>query len=250
MISLTTTQGRLRIALLLGEHQKKALQRQDPSSATVINKSGVWYIHMVIDFEPTMCSGDGVMGIDLGINTLAATSTGLLIEGKTRRQFKEKRAKIRASLQSKKKPSTKKVLKKISEYEVRRIKHENHILSKQLVEEAKRHNCRTIRMEQLKGIQSRTKTWNKHRNQMTAGWSFHQLQSFVTYKAVACGICVELIDPAYTSQTCHRCLKLGSRYGERFTCATCGDQHADANASRVIALGGAVCKPARISSAS
>ena len=248
-VSLTTTKGRIRIPMLLGEHQRKALNGQNPTSATVINKSGVWYIHIVVEFEPASCNGSGVMGIDLGLNNIAATSTGLQIEGKTRQNFKKKRQNVRASLQSKGKQSTKKVLKKLSGYENRRIKQENHVLSKQLVEEAKRHNCGTIRMEQLKGIRTKTKTWNKHLNRMVAGWSFYQLQQFVTYKAAAYGISVEFVNPAYTSQTCHHCLKLGSRNGEHFNCLTCGEQHADVNAAHVIALGGAACKPARISTA-
>ncbi len=248
MISLTTTRGRIRIPLLLGDHQKKALKGKNPTAAIVIYKSDAWYIHMVVEFEPSPCKGNGVMGVDLGIKNIAATSTGLLIEGNPRRQFKEKRACVRASLQSKGKRKATKVLKKLSDYEYRRIRHENHVLSKQLVEEAKRHDCGTIRMEQLKDIRSKTKTWNKHLNRMVAGWSFYQLQQFVTYKAAAFGIAVELIDPAYTSQTCHHCLRLGSRDGEHFTCLTCGEQHADVNASHVIALGGVACKPTRISS--
>ena len=61
---------------------------------------------------------------------------------------------------------------------------------------------------------------------MTAGWNFYQLQQFVEYKAAKAGITIEYVNPAYTSQTCHQCLKLGSRKGERFSCATCGEQHA------------------------
>ena len=247
-VSLTTTKGRVRIPMILGERQRSFLKGQNPTSATVINKSGVWYIHIVVEFAKGPLSGDGVMGIDLGVNNIATTSTGMRIEGKTRQDFKQKRAKVRASLQSKGKQSTKKVLKKLSGYENRRIKHENHLLSKQLVEEAKRHNCGTIRMEQLKDIRSRTKTWNKHLNRMVAGWSFYQLQQFVQYKAAAFGIAVDYVNPAYTSQTCHQCLNVGSRKGERFNCLTCGEQHADVNASHVIALGGAACKPARIRS--
>ena len=250
MVSLTTSKGRCRFALLLGEHQRKALQGKNPTSAIVIRKGKMWYIHMVVEVASTPCQGDGVMGVDLGIQNIVVTSIGLLIEGKTRQEFKQKRAKIRASLQSKAKGSVKKVLKKLSGYESRKIRHENHVLSKLLVDEAKRHNCGTIRMEQLKEIRSKTKTWNKHRNRMIAGWSFYQLQTFVKYKSAAVGITVELVNPAYTSQTCHHCLKLGFRVGERFTCLTCGEQHADLNASHVIALGGAVCKPARISSLS
>jgi IS605 OrfB family transposase len=246
-VSLTTTRGRISIPMLLGEHQRKALKGQNPTSATVINKAGVWYIHIVVEFKGESIGGDGIMGIDLGVSNIVTTSTGMKIDGKPRQAFKKKRANVRASLQSKGKKSVKKVLKKLSGYETRRIKYENHVLSKQLVEEAKRHNCGMIRMEQLKDIRSKTKTWNKHLNRMVAGWSFYQLQQFVTYKAAILGIVVELINPAYTSQTCHHCLKLGSRNGEHFNCLTCGEQDADVNASHVIALGGAACKPARIS---
>lgn len=247
-ISLTTTKGRIRTPMILGEHQRKALRGQKPTSATVIKKGKDWYIHIVVEFEKIPIEGDAVMGVDLGINNIATTSTGFRIEGKSRQEFKQKRAKVRASLQSKGKQSTKKVLKKISGKEKRRIRHENHVLSKQLVEEAKRHNCGIIRMEQLKDIRAKTRTWNKHLNRMVAGWSFYQLQQFVEYKASSLGISIEYVNPAYTSQTCHQCLNLGSRKGERFNCLTCGEQHSDVNASHVIALGGAACKPARIRS--
>lgn len=249
-VSLKTKRGRVRIPLVLGKHQEKALVNQKPTSATVLKKGKAWYIHFVIEIEPSSTQSDIVIGIDLGIKNIATTSTGLRIEGTTRQEFKEKRAKVRASLQSKQTRGAKKVLKKLSGKESRRIRHENHALSKQLVEEAKRHNCGIIRMEQLKEIRSKTKTWNKHLNRLVAGWSFYQLQQFVSYKAFAFGIKVEKVNPAYTSQTCHQCLKLGSRNGEQFNCLTCGEQHADVNASHVIALGGAVCKPARISSPS
>lgn len=249
-VSLMTTKGRVRFSMILGEHQRKALSGQQPTSATVISKAGVWYIHIVVEIETTLFDGEGVVGIDLGITNIATTSTGVKIKGKLRQQYKSKRASVRASLQSKGTQGARKVLKKISGKEKRRIKYENHVLSKELVEEAKRHNCGTIRMEQLKDIRSKTKKWNKHLNRMVAGWSFYQLQQFVVYKAVSAGISVEFVNPAYTSQTCHRCLNLGSRKGEYFSCSACGEIHADINAACVISLGGVACKPARISSIS
>ena len=249
-VSLTTSKGRIRIAMILGEHQRKAFAGQNPTSATVINKAGIWYIHIVVEVSSLSCPGDGIMGVDLGVNNIAFTSTGFKVEGKPRQQFKNKRASVRASLQSKGTRGARKALKKISGYENRRIKHENHVLSKHIVEEAKRHNCGVIRMEQPKDIRSRTKTWNKHLNRMVAGWSFYQLQQFVTYKAAIAGIAVEYVNPAYTSQTCHQCLSLGSRKGDLFKCTACGESHADFNAACVISLGGAACKPARISSVS
>lgn len=247
-ISLTTTQGRLRIPMVLGEYQRRALAGKNPTSAIVINKTGIWYIHLVIEVEVAPCHGEDIIGIDLGLTNIAATSTKKRIEGKSRQAFKTKRASIRASLQSKGTAGTKKVLKKIATYEKRRIRYENHVLSKHLVEEAKRHSCGIIRMEQLKDIRAKTKTWNKHLNRKVAGWSFYQLQKFIEYKAIEAGISVEYVNPAYTSQTCHQCLKLGSREGENFNCLTCGEYHADLNATCMISLGGVACKPARISS--
>lgn len=238
-VSLTTIKGRIRIPMILGEHQRKQLIGKSPTCATVINKSGIWYIHIVVDFVAEPFDGDGIMGIDLGINNIATTSTGTRIEGKTRQQYKQKRHAIRASLQSKNTQGSKNLLKRLANKESRRIQHENHVISKSIVEEAIRHNCGLIRMERLKHIRSKTKTWNKHRNRMIAGWSFYQLQQFVQYKAEGLSISVEFIDPSYTSLTCHRCFELGSRNGERFNCTTCGISHADVNASHVIALGGA-----------
>jgi len=238
-VSLTTSKGRIRIPMQLGEHQREALKGKDPKAATVVQKGKDWYIHIVISYDSIPFDGDGIMGVDLGINNIASTSTGLKFEGKSRQSFKNKRQSVRSSLQSKFTKGCKKVLKKISGYEKRRTRHENHVISKKLVEEAKRHNCGTIRMEQLKNIRTRTKTWSKHLNRMVAGWSFYELQQFVVYKASALSINVEFVNPAYTSQTCHQCLKLGSRKGERFKCTTCGSMHADVNASHVIALGGA-----------
>ena len=247
MISLTTMAGRIRIPLQLGAFQRQALVGQTPTSATVIKKRGIWYIHMVVEYPTPVNENQKPMGVDLGINNIAATSTEMIIEGESRQTYKEKRARVRASLQSKNTKGAKKVLKRISGKEKRRITHENHILSKQLVKEAKRHDCGVIRMEQLKEIRSKTKRWDKHSNREMAGWSFYQLQQFVTYKAAFEGISIELVNPCYTSQTCHICFKIGVRNKSRFTCLTCGDQHADVNASYVIALGGVVRKPARIS---
>lgn len=247
-ITLKTVDGRYKIPLQLGEFQRQALAGQTPSSATVICRNGVWYIHIVIETDPIACEGKTPMGIDLGITNIATSSTGMKIQGKKRQEFKAKCAKTRSSLQAKQTKGAKKVLKRMAVKERRRIQHENHELSKQLVEEAKRHNCGVIRMEQLKAIRERTKTWNKHLNRMVAGWSFFQLQNFVTYKAALIGILVEFVDPRYTSQTCHQCLQLGSRNRERFSCTACGEWHADHNAACVISLGGAACKPARISS--
>ena len=179
------------------------------------------------------------MGVDCGITNVAYTSTGLSFCGAAISEFKKKRQRVRASLQSKGTRGCRTVLRRLSGYEKRFTRHQNHVFSKRIVEESKRHDCGVIRQEQLKDIRTKTRTWNKHRNRMVANWSYYQLQQYVSYKAAEAGITVELINPAYTSQTCHKCYKLGSRKGDLFTCLTCGEMHADYNAACMISSGGA-----------
>ena len=67
-VSLTTVKGRIRVPMVLGEHQRKSLKGQNPTSATVIKKGKDWYIPIAVEFSAVPIDGNGVMGIDLGIN--------------------------------------------------------------------------------------------------------------------------------------------------------------------------------------
>ena len=90
-------------------------------------------------------------------------------------------------------------------------------------------------MEDLTGIRSgrkQSKSFRPHLN----SWAYYQLQQFVEYKAQLAGVPVLYIEPAYTSQTCHACGRLGRRNGKRFECPRCGHAaHADVNAGWNIA---------------
>jgi putative transposase len=74
---------------------------------------------------------------------------------------------------------------------------------------------------------------------------------FVVYKAAIAGVSVVLVPPAYTSQTCHRCLHIhpdptqSYRSGKQFKCGHCGwEGDADWNGANMIAkLGAAVNQP-------
>ncbi|MEH2388750.1 MAG: transposase [Nostoc sp.] len=49
-------------------------------------------------------------------------------------------------------------------------------------------------------------------------WSFYQLRSFLEYKGIQFGVEVIAVPPAWTSQTCHKCLHIGMRSDKRFKC--------------------------------
>ena len=107
----------------------------------------------------------------------------------------------------------------------------NHMISKNVVEFAKKNQCEYINMEKL--------TKDGFNNAILRNWSCYQLQQYIEYKAEREGIKVRYIDPAYTSQTCARCGhvdKENRQTQEKFICTKCGfELNADHNASINIA---------------
>lgn len=66
-------------------------------------------------------------------------------------------------------------------------------------------------------------------NQKIANWTHGQLRRYLEYKAVAKGIAVELVNEAYTSQTCPHCGERHKPKGRVYRCPACGFQsHRDA----------------------
>ena len=107
----------------------------------------------------------------------------------------------------------------------------NHIISKNVLEFAKKHNCEYINMEKL--------TKDGFNNTILRNWSYYQLQQYIKYKAEREEIKVRYVDPAYTSQTCARCGhidKENRQTQEKFICTKCGfELNADHNAAINIA---------------
>ena len=107
----------------------------------------------------------------------------------------------------------------------------NHMISKNVVEFAKKNQCEYINMEKL--------TKDGFNNTILRNWSYYQLQQYIEYKAEREGIKVRYIDPAYTSQTCARCGRIDKenrQTQEKFICTECGfELNADHNAAINIA---------------
>lgn len=238
IVSFSSHEGRKTATLDIGKYQREALAGQKPTSATLVRVKNGFYINIAIETEVPDAVGEGVLGMDLGIRKIAVVSTGKKFFGKALREYRELRWKIRASLQSHGTRGAKRLLRRLSGKEAKHVAWINHRISKAIVAEAVKAGASLIRMEDLKGIRERLRIPNKHRNRMMSLWSFFQLQEFVVYKAALKGIRVERINPAYTSQTCHKCKKPGLRDQETF-CCSCGlTMDADFNAALVIAAGG------------
>jgi IS605 OrfB family transposase len=229
---LYTLQGRIRVEMQMGLFQQTYFSQGTNKEAELLFKKGRWYFNLVLDLpDPATNQQAGIMGVDLGENVLAATSSGKLYGGgkvrHDRHQFLSKRRK----LQSNGSQSAKQLLKKISGKEARRIKHTNHIVSKHIIEEALQTQVGTIVMEDLTNIRKRIRTGKKMRSRLHK-WAFHQLQTLIQYKAETHGLKVLYVNPAYSSQTCSLCGQLGERSRHLFKCSCGTQQHSDLNASR------------------
>ncbi|WP_414407772.1 RNA-guided endonuclease TnpB family protein [Synechococcus sp. R55.7] len=125
-------------------------------------------------------------------------------------------------------------------------------MSKAIVSRAKATNS-AIALEDLTGIRERINQQprSKAERRRANSWAFYQLRQFLEYKALRAGVALILVPPAYTSQTCHRCLHIhpdpaqSYRSGKSFKCGHCGwEGDADWNGANMIAkLGAAVNQP-------
>jgi IS605 OrfB family transposase len=59
-------------------------------------------------------------------------------------------------------------------------------------------------------------------NQKISNWTHGRMRQYLTYKAEAAGMRVELVDEAYTSQTCPHCGRRHKPRGRVYTCPACG----------------------------
>lgn len=179
---------------------------------------------------------EGWVGIDRNTTghcaVAACTKTGkVMFLGKQAQHIHEKYKAIRKKFQKLKKL---KKLKTIKHRESNIVKDINHKISKKVVDYARKNKC-GIKLEKLEGIRQRTKQVKSFKYSLNS-WSYYQLQTFVEYKAQLAGVKVAYIEPAYTSQMCHKCGLIGNRNGKQFKCPHCEyTSHADGNAAWNIA---------------
>jgi IS605 OrfB family transposase len=251
-LSLFTLGGRAKIPFVCGKHQRNLLVSGTPKEAKLVVRKGVWYFNLVLDLpDATPVSGGGALGIDVGENNIAASSTGKVWGGGKLRHDRDIYLAHRRRLQSNGSRAAKRKLRAISGREQRHVKHVNHEVSKSIVAEAIRSGASEIRMEDLTNIRANIKAGKRVRARLH-GWAFRQLQDFVAYKAEASGLSVVFVNPAYTSQTCSVCGELGKRVKHSFSCSCGTRRHSDVNAALNmagfakpigIARGGKVTRP-------
>ena len=177
----------------------------------------------------------GFIGVDRNTNSHCAVTANtntnkVKLLGKKAQHIHTQYSRMRKHLQILKKYNK---LKTIKRRESNIVKDLNHKISRKIVNEAKYTNC-AIKLENLKGIRKNKKQKLSFKYTVNS-WSYHQLQVFIEYKAKILGVPVFYIHPAYTSQNCNKCGKLGKRNSKKFKCPCGYTSHADTNAAWNIA---------------
>jgi putative transposase len=260
-VSITTVDGRERFELAIGNYQRRKLAGTKPKAATLVQRrGGGFYLQICLETEtPVTKPQERVIGVDLGRTDIAHTSEGENWHGQQLSKIREHYSKLRAVLQQKASKGSRssrrrcrELLQRLSGKERRFQAWVNHRISKAIVARAKATNS-AIALEDLTGIRERVNQQPRSQTERRRAnsWAFYQLRTFIGYKALQAGVRVVLVNPRYSSQTCHRCLRIhpdpeqSYRSGKQFKCGHCGwEGDADLNGANVIALlGAAVNQP-------
>ena len=214
---------RLSVRTKMTERQKSIFESSKLGTMRIVWKGSKIVAQIVYETAETACSCEGnSMGVDLGIKCPAVsyTSDGSIKfygNGRQNKYMRRHYACLRRKLQKSKHMSA---VKRINNKEQRIMKDIDHKISRDIIETAKAHDVKVIKMERLANIRSTTRTSRKN-NHSLHNWSFYRLAQFIEYKAKLAGITVEYVNPAYTSQTCPVCGKTHHAKDRNYACK-CG----------------------------
>lgn len=269
-VSLATDNGRVRCEYDLPENPEgtphgEYLLNDDYSFATSTvhydGEADEFYLNAVMKRgldagSPEKAEDANVLSVDCNVDDhIAVTSTGRFLGNADylnhkRREFEKRRA----SLQQTGTRSAHLTYQHIGDRFGRWSRDYLHRVSKAIVQEAHRHDCTHIAVENLEQIRERISDGKKFQQ-----WAFNELQEQVAFKAAEYGIVVETVNPQYTSRQCSKCgctLK-ENRDDQHFECLDCSytanaDYNAAKNVARKLALklqrgqtspaGGAFCQ--------
>jgi len=246
-VSLATVDGRIEADYVLPDKDSDTPHSEylfsdeyETTGAELHRKHGEWQLHIHCKKEvesdtpeqATTTYGT-VLGVDLGVNNLAVTSTGTFWTGDEFDHWRREYENRRGDLQERGTRWTHENIQSMGRKEEGRFKMTLHRIANELVAEARDHDCSVIAFEDLTDIRERTGSSWEHK------WAFNRLYEYAEYKAAEYGIDVAQVDPENTSRRCSTCgfTHPDNRESKSFKCQKCGYQnHADYNAAKNIGL--------------
>jgi putative transposase len=243
---LTTVRGRRRFVMAHGGKQRAQLAAGSIGEADLLFRDGNYYLALSVKTAaPPVRDPQGFLGVDLGIQNIAADSDGTLHAGGKLRRYRKRCRRTRRRLQALRTRGARRLLVKRRRKERRHATHVNHCISKKIVAAAE-GTGRGVAVEDLTGIRDRT-TVRKAQRDKHSGWAFHQLRSFLEYKCADKGVPFVAVDARNTSRTCPACGCVDKRNRPsqaEFRCIHCAlSGHADVFAAQEVARRATVSWP-------
>jgi IS605 OrfB family transposase len=248
MLSIWTTAGRKHLPYTIPVALQQTFDEAvEIDSLTVIERQGRLLGRVVVTLSVLEPSGSNPVGIDRNeTNALVAVDADdrqRFISGKahtiSNKRSRQTRQRLQAKLASRKAQTQ-------DTHSVRRLlqrhgrKHRNRnrtfcqAVAKELCAWAPPNAVLVLEDLSIPPPQRGTIRGTGLRRRLS-GWFHGQMLQAIRSRAERIGMAVGLVNPAYTSQTCHHCGLLGVRKRHRFTCPSCGHHaHADVNAARNI----------------
>jgi len=244
-VSLTThgDHSRVRADLMLPDdedgyqHQYLDSDEWEPIESTLHYRDGEWYLHLGFrkpNGTETTTENGTVLGVDLGVNEIAVTSTARFFSAGELNHKRREFERVRGALQECGTRNAHRTLEAVSGREDEYVKHVLHSVANGIIEEALRYDCDGIVFEKLDGIRDRLPEAAWH-----SEWAFDRFYEYVEYKAEPEGLFVDTTNPKNTSKRCAECGYIhddNRPSRDWFECQQCGNQnHADYNAAKNVA---------------
>jgi IS605 OrfB family transposase len=218
-------------------HLKALADFESISDSSIIVYRDELYLRLVFKTKTKELSTNNTLGIDIGIAKPIVCSDGKQFgSGSFIKHKKLEFGKKRAKNQKLKDTITLKQSNWTNDL--------NHKLSRELVDYCLSQEIDVLGLEKLKGGHLANKRFRKY------NWAFKDLLSKIQYKAQNAGLKVVGVDPAYTSQRCHKCgdiSKDNRQTQDRFHCGKCtyianADINAAKNIQYLTVLNGSLCE--------
>jgi putative transposase len=191
--------------------------------------------HFVIEDgqAPLDAPGVNVAAVDLGEVHPAAVSDGsesMVFAARELRavlQFRHKRLAAIQRLQAAKVKGSrawKKLQRRKTRFlarQARRARDIEHKVSRAVVNWMVERGVGTLAMGDVRDVAD-GKRLNTKSQQKVSSWGHGKMRQYITYKAEGAGITVELVDEAYSSQTCPMCGQRHKPAGRVYACPVCG----------------------------
>jgi transposase len=205
------------------------------AGAFVQDARGRWYVTFQCEVEDNLPTGNGEIGIDLGLKALATCSDGTEIPAL--RHYRQYEKQIAVAQRAGNKRRVKAIHAKIANAR----RHHLHVASSELAAENSLIAIGNVNAAKL------AKT-RMAKSVLDAGWS--AFRHMLRYKLARRQAVYVEVDERYTSRTCSECRSLSGPKGiaglgvRRWECSECGSHHdRDVNSARLILRAGAERRP-------